>query len=66
MSNIRILIDDVSGVYIPAIFAEKFLHNVRDGEGWQGVDSDQLSVLENKENEHYWEVWDKVLNPPRS
>lgn len=62
MSNIQILIDDANGVYIPAIFSEKFLHDVRDGEGWQGVDREQLVILENKDNEYYWEAWDEVLN----
>jgi len=55
-SNIEILLSDARGIYIPRDFFQDF-----DLEKWHLKDED-LTALNDPENENYWDVWDHVLN----
>lgn len=50
------VIGSAQGVYIPAHFALDFPEALNE--------KDRLE-LENPENEHYWDTWDRVLNNAR-
>lgn len=50
------IIDGASGIYVPQRFAREFRN-------WNGVDPEDWAILEEgPDHEHYWEVWDDVLN----
>ena len=56
LSNIEILLSDARGIYIPRDFFQDF-----DLEKWN-LKVEDLTVLNDPENENYWDVWQHVLN----
>lgn len=56
LSNITILLSDARGIYIPRDFYQGF-----DLEKWH-LKAENLTSLNDPENESYWDVWDHVLN----
>lgn len=56
LSNIEILLSAARGIYIPRDFFQGF-----DLEKWHLKDED-LTDLNDPENESYWGVWDHVLH----
>jgi hypothetical protein len=56
LSNIEILLSDARGIYIPRDFFLGF-----DLEKWH-LKAEDLTALNDPENENYWYVWDHVLN----
>ena len=56
LSNIEILLSDARGIYIPRDFYEGF-----DLEKWH-LKGEDLTALNDPENENYWDVWQHVLN----
>lgn len=53
MNTIHLLLSDSHGIYIPKKFAEF--------ENWEGITQEQKEILNNPENEFYWETWEEVL-----
>lgn len=49
--------DSARGIYIPQHFAE-----TAERSKFTGIDAEQWSILEDPDHEHYWLVWDEVLN----
>jgi len=56
LSNIETLLLGARGIYIPRDFFQGF-----DLEKWHLKDED-LTALNDPENENYWDVWENVLN----
>lgn len=54
--SIQIYADSERGIYIPQHFAQSA------AEEWSISDQDRQVLLSGPENEHYWEVWDEVLD----
>ena len=56
LSNIEILLSDARGIYIPRDFYQGF-----DLEKWN-LKAEDLTALNDPEDENYWDTWDHVLN----
>ena len=56
LSNVEILLSDARGIYIPRDFFQGF-----DLEKWN-LKAEDLTALDDPENENYWNVWEHVLN----
>jgi len=56
LANIEFLLSDARGIYIPRDFFQGF-----DLEKWN-LKGEDLTALNDPENENYWDVWDHVLN----
>jgi len=56
LANIEFLLSDARGIYIPRDFFQDF-----DLEKWN-LKGEDLTTLNDPENENYWDVWDHVLN----
>ena len=54
----ELLLSDFHGIYIPKVFVESF-----DLEKWNlKLDKEEKEILNNPENESYWDSWNDVLN----
>ena len=60
LSNIETLLSDARGIYIPRDFYQGF-----DLEKWN-LKNEDLTALNDPENENYWDVWEHVLNTAHS
>jgi hypothetical protein len=53
----RCLINGAAGIYVPQRFVESF-----DTTQW-GISADDIAyLLEGPDNEHHWDVWDRVIS----
>lgn len=57
--EILLWLDDHRGRYIPRDFANCFVDRDRHV---QGVSPERWAILENPDDEYYWEAWNDVLN----
>lgn len=58
--NVEILLSDARGIYIPRDFVQGF-----DLSKWSGISESDVEILQNPENEWYWDAWESVLNNAR-
>jgi hypothetical protein len=56
MSDIKLLLDECRGVYIPKVFAEDFELG-----SWHLTEADVEDLRDGPESEWYWEAWDEVM-----
>ena len=57
LDNVEILLSDARGIYIPRDFDQGF-----DLTKWTGINESDVEILQDPENEFYWESWESVLN----
>ena len=57
LDNVEILLSDARGIYIPRDFVQGF-----DLSKWSGISESDIEILQNPENEWYWDAWESVLN----
>ena len=57
LDNVEILLSDARGIYIPRDFIQGF-----DLTKWCGISESDVEILQDPENEFYWESWESVLN----
>ena len=57
LDNVEILLSDARGIYIPRDFVQGF-----DLTRWEGISESDIEILQNPDNEFYWESWESVLN----
>lgn len=60
LDNVEILLSDARGIYIPRDFVQRF-----DLTRWSGITESDVEILQNPDNEFYWEAWESVLNNAR-
>jgi len=56
LDNVEILLSDARGIYIPRDFVQGF-----DLTRWEGISESDIEILQNPDDEFYWEAWDSVL-----
>jgi hypothetical protein len=56
LNNIEFLLSDARGIFLPRDFYQGF-----DLDKWH-LKAEDLTILNDPENENYWDVWDYVLN----
>lgn len=53
--NIRLIVSDSIGIYIPKYFADdEFLSDA------YGLSDDEKAILSNPDHDNYWDVWDEI------
>jgi len=57
LDNVEILLSDARGIYIPRDFIQGF-----DLTKWYGISESDVEILQDPDNEFYWEAWESVLN----
>lgn len=57
LENIEILLSDARGIYIPRDFVQGF-----DLSKWSCISESDIEILQNPENDFYWDSWESVLN----
>lgn len=57
LDNVEILLSDARGIYIPRDFVQGF-----DLTKWYGINESDVEILQDPDNEFYWEAWESVLN----
>ena len=57
LDNVEILLSDARGIYIPRDFVQGF-----DLTRWEGISESDIEILQDPENEWYWESWESVLS----
>lgn len=60
LDNVEILLSDARGIYIPRDFVQGF-----DLTRWEGISESDIEILQDPENEWYWDSWESVLNNAR-
>ena len=58
LNAVELLISDSHGIYIPKLFVEMIENNNR----WSNINKDDLSELDNPENEWYFDSWSNILD----
>ena len=56
LDNVEILLSDARGIYIPRDFVQGI-----DLTRWEGISESDIEILQNPDDEFYWEAWDSVL-----
>ena len=57
LENVEILLSDARGIYIPRDFVQGF-----DLSKLSGISESDIEILQNPENDFYWDAWESVLN----
>jgi len=57
LDNVEILLSDARGIYIPRDFIQGF-----DLTKWYGISESDVEILQDPDNEFYWDAWKNILN----
>jgi hypothetical protein len=57
VNSIELLLSDARGQYIPRDFVEGF-----DLSLWSGINSDDIEICKDPENEWYWDAWEQIVS----